>query len=382
MPGVCRLVVAPLRRMLEVEGRWEAYVGSGGAMGGVCWKWRGDGRRMLEVERRWEAYVGENSAMRGVCRLMVANGRRSTSTYASHRHPTSNIRLPSPLHFQHTPPIATPLRHTPRIGHHQSTYASHRHSTSNIRLPSPLHFDIRLPSPLHFQHTPPIAAPPRHTPPMAEFSPTYASHRLSTSNIRLHRHPSTSTYASHRRSTSNIRLASPLHFQHTPPIATPPRHTPPIAPPPPTYASHRHSTSNIRLPSPPPFQHTPPITTPLPTYASHRSTSTYASERPPPVYIRLASAPLHFDIRLPSPPHFDIRLREATTSLHTPPIAPPLPTYASHRHHTSNIRLPSPLHVGSGGAMGGVCWKYGADGRRMLEVEGRWEAYVDWWWPL
>ena len=86
-----------LRRMLEVEWRWEAYVewwwrweayvGSGGgdgrrmlevesAMGGVCrlgvamrgvcgWrgdgrrmlKWRGDGRRMLERTRRCEAYV-------------------------------------------------------------------------------------------------------------------------------------------------------------------------------------------------------------------------------------------------------------------------------------------------------------------------------------
>ena len=41
-------------------------------MGGVCWKWGGDGRRMYEVEGRCEAYVGENcwggGAMRGVCR--------------------------------------------------------------------------------------------------------------------------------------------------------------------------------------------------------------------------------------------------------------------------------------------------------------------------
>ena len=57
MRGVCRLEVASLRRMLEVEWRWEAYVGSGGAMGGVCRKWGGDGRRMLEVEGRCEAYV-------------------------------------------------------------------------------------------------------------------------------------------------------------------------------------------------------------------------------------------------------------------------------------------------------------------------------------
>ena len=46
MGGVCRLGVASLRRMLEVEGRCEAYV---------------------EVEWRWEAYVGESSAMQGVC---------------------------------------------------------------------------------------------------------------------------------------------------------------------------------------------------------------------------------------------------------------------------------------------------------------------------
>ena len=49
-------------------------------------------------------------------------------------------------------------------------------------------------------------------------------------------------------------------------------------------------------------------------------------------------------------------------------------------------------YVGSGVAMGGVCrggvamrgvcWKWGADGRRMLEVDGRCEAYVDWGWPL
>ena len=128
MPGVCRLGVASLRRMsrwsgdarrmkiggglseayVEVEWRCEAYVGSGVpmggvcwkwsgdgrrmlevdsamggvcwkwggdgrrmwkwvAMGGVCWKWRCDGRRMLEVEGRWEAYVGSGGAMGGVC---------------------------------------------------------------------------------------------------------------------------------------------------------------------------------------------------------------------------------------------------------------------------------------------------------------------------
>ena len=67
MRGVCRLGVAnarrmsrwsgDARRMLEVGCRWEAYVGSGVAMGGVCWRELGDGRRMLEVGWRWEAYV-------------------------------------------------------------------------------------------------------------------------------------------------------------------------------------------------------------------------------------------------------------------------------------------------------------------------------------
>ena len=67
MRGVCRLVVASLRRMskwsgdgrrmLEVGCRCEAYVGSGVAMRGVCWRELGDARRMLEVEGRWEAYV-------------------------------------------------------------------------------------------------------------------------------------------------------------------------------------------------------------------------------------------------------------------------------------------------------------------------------------
>ena len=46
MRGVCRLVVASLRRMLEVGCRWEAYV---------------------EVEGRCEAYVGSGGAMGGVC---------------------------------------------------------------------------------------------------------------------------------------------------------------------------------------------------------------------------------------------------------------------------------------------------------------------------
>ena len=48
MGGVCWKWSGDGRRMLEVEGRWEAYVGSGVAMGGVCWKWSGDGRRMSD----------------------------------------------------------------------------------------------------------------------------------------------------------------------------------------------------------------------------------------------------------------------------------------------------------------------------------------------
>ena len=104
MGGVCRLGVASLRRMsrwsgdarrvgsdgrrmLEVEGRWdwgwpleayvewEAYVGSGGAMGGVCrseGRWEVDARPMGGVCRlvvaKWEAYVGSGGAMGGVCR--------------------------------------------------------------------------------------------------------------------------------------------------------------------------------------------------------------------------------------------------------------------------------------------------------------------------
>ena len=63
MGGVCWKWGVDARRMLE-GCRCEAYVGSGVAMGGVCWKW-GDGRRMLEVEGRWEAM--SRWRMRGVC---------------------------------------------------------------------------------------------------------------------------------------------------------------------------------------------------------------------------------------------------------------------------------------------------------------------------
>ena len=73
------------RRMLEVEGRWEAYVG----------RWGADGRRMYEVEGRCEAYVDwgwpmrgvcrGGGAMRGVCRLVVASLRRMSRWSADAR---------------------------------------------------------------------------------------------------------------------------------------------------------------------------------------------------------------------------------------------------------------------------------------------------------
>ena len=63
MPGVCR--------------KWS---GDGRRMLGVCWKWRDDARRMsrvvvadaeayVEVDGRWEAYVGSGDGRRcgGVC---------------------------------------------------------------------------------------------------------------------------------------------------------------------------------------------------------------------------------------------------------------------------------------------------------------------------
>ena len=80
MRGVCRLGVASLRRMsrwrddarrmLEVEWRWEAYVGENSAMGGVCWKWSGDGRRMS----KWGADGRRMSKWSGDGRRMQAGG--------------------------------------------------------------------------------------------------------------------------------------------------------------------------------------------------------------------------------------------------------------------------------------------------------------------